>query len=236
MSINKNAYEGHENLSVTVNSCLVLSKKKLRLCIHFIYASICLSIYELHGSLLSLFTVEHKTSTPGYYPTLSTSPSLLKRFSNCSKISVGKTLRFKAPVCFKERNSKVCGNSRVEDGEECDPGLLHINDDPCCSSDCKFRQDAQCRYEIQKMDTFFQYSLKQHINWLTLRCQKIFVVLVWIPRLCFLHSDRNSPCCRNCKFEKAGKRCQEPISATCKGISSCTGEHLLLVLHKNCSD
>ncbi|XP_070697920.1 disintegrin and metalloproteinase domain-containing protein 17a [Pempheris klunzingeri] len=103
-----------------------------------------------------------------------------KRFSNCSKISVGKTLRFKAPVCFKERNSKVCGNSRVEEGEECDPGLLHINDDPCCSSDCKFKQGAQC-------------------------------------------SDRNSPCCRNCKFEQAGKRCQEPISATCKGISSCTG-------------
>lgn len=69
----------------------------------------------------------------------------LKRFSNCSKISVGKTLRFKAPVCFKERNSKVCGNSRVEDGEECDPGLLHLNDDPCCTSECKFKKRAQCR-------------------------------------------------------------------------------------------
>ncbi|XP_056914189.1 disintegrin and metalloproteinase domain-containing protein 17a isoform X2 [Takifugu flavidus] len=103
-----------------------------------------------------------------------------KRFSNCSKISVGKTLRFKAPVCFKERNSKVCGNSRVEDGEECDPGLLHLNDDPCCTSDCKFKKRAQC-------------------------------------------SDRNSPCCRNCKFKKAGTKCQEAISATCKGTSSCTG-------------
>ncbi|XP_033975588.1 LOW QUALITY PROTEIN: disintegrin and metalloproteinase domain-containing protein 17a [Trematomus bernacchii] len=103
-----------------------------------------------------------------------------KRFSNCSKISVGKTLRFKAPVCFKERNSKVCGNSRVEEGEECDPGLLHLNDDPCCSADCKFKPGAKC-------------------------------------------SDRNSPCCRICEFEHAGIRCQEPISATCKGISSCTG-------------
>ncbi|XP_073339190.1 disintegrin and metalloproteinase domain-containing protein 17a [Pagrus major] len=103
-----------------------------------------------------------------------------KRFSNCSKISVGKTLSFKAPVCFKERNSKVCGNSRVEEGEECDPGLLHLNDDPCCSSDCKFKRGAQC-------------------------------------------SDRNSPCCRKCMFEQAGTRCQEAINATCKGISSCTG-------------
>ncbi|XP_056151766.1 disintegrin and metalloproteinase domain-containing protein 17a [Lampris incognitus] len=67
-----------------------------------------------------------------------------KRFSNCSKRSIGKTLRFKAPVCFKERNSKVCGNSRVEEGEECDPGLLHLNDDPCCTSDCKFKPGAQC--------------------------------------------------------------------------------------------
>ncbi|XP_037602285.1 disintegrin and metalloproteinase domain-containing protein 17-like isoform X1 [Sebastes umbrosus] len=103
-----------------------------------------------------------------------------KRFSDCSKISVGKTLRFKAPVCFKERNSKVCGNSRVEEGEECDPGLLHLNNDRCCSADCKFKRNAQC-------------------------------------------SDRNSPCCINCVFELAGTRCQEPINATCKGISTCTG-------------
>ncbi|XP_076021692.1 disintegrin and metalloproteinase domain-containing protein 17a [Genypterus blacodes] len=105
-----------------------------------------------------------------------------KRFSNCSKISIGKTLRFTAPVCFKERNSKVCGNSRVEEGEECDPGLLHLNDDPCCTADCKFKRDTQAE------------------------C-----------------SDRNSPCCRNCRFEQAGVKCQEPISATCKGMSSCTG-------------
>uniref|UniRef100_A0A8D3DH78 ADAM metallopeptidase domain 17a n=1 Tax=Scophthalmus maximus TaxID=52904 RepID=A0A8D3DH78_SCOMX len=101
-----------------------------------------------------------------------------KRFSNCSKISIGKTLRSKAPMCFKERNSKVCGNSRVEEGEECDPGLLHLNDDPCCSSGCKFKHGAH---------------------------------------------DRNSPCCSDCKFQQAGVRCQEPISATCKGTSSCTG-------------
>uniref|UniRef100_A0A3Q4BB76 Uncharacterized protein n=1 Tax=Mola mola TaxID=94237 RepID=A0A3Q4BB76_MOLML len=116
-----------------------------------------------------------------------------KRFSICSKISVGKTLRFKAPVCFKERNSKVCGNSRVEDGEECDPGLLHLNEDPCCSSDCKFKHGAQC-------------------------------------------SDRNSPCCRNCKFEQAGIRCQEAISATCKGISSCTGNSSQCPLPVNADD
>ncbi|CAB1340423.1 unnamed protein product [Coregonus sp. 'balchen'] len=79
-----------------------------------------------------------------------------------------------------KRNSNVCGNSRVEQGEECDPGLLHINDDRCCTSDCKLRPTAKC-------------------------------------------SDRNSACCKLCQYEKEGKVCQEPISATCKGKSYCTG-------------
>ncbi|KAJ8270980.1 hypothetical protein GJAV_G00121420 [Gymnothorax javanicus] len=67
-----------------------------------------------------------------------------KHFSSCSKNSVAKTLRNKAPMCFRERNSKVCGNSRVEAGEDCDPGLLHLMDDPCCASDCKFKPGKQC--------------------------------------------------------------------------------------------
>ncbi|XP_057715835.1 disintegrin and metalloproteinase domain-containing protein 17a isoform X1 [Corythoichthys intestinalis] len=103
-----------------------------------------------------------------------------KRFSICSKNSIAMTLRHKAHMCFKEKNSKVCGNSRVEKGEDCDPGMLHLSNDLCCTSDCKFKPGSQC-------------------------------------------SDRNSPCCRNCKFERAGKTCQEPITATCKGIASCTG-------------
>lgn len=37
------------------------------------------------------------------------------------------------------------------------------------------------------------------------------------------HSDRNSPCCKNCQFETAQKKCQEAINATCKGVSYCTG-------------
>lgn len=103
-----------------------------------------------------------------------------KHFSNCSKASVERTLSHKAPLCFKERNSKVCGNSRVETGEDCDPGLLHLNDDPCCTSNCKFKSHAKC-------------------------------------------SDRNSPCCKNCTYAKRGTTCQEPINATCKGKSVCTG-------------
>lgn len=103
-----------------------------------------------------------------------------KLFSNCSKRSIVKRLRSKAPSCFKERNTNVCGNSRVEQGEQCDPGLLHINSDPCCTGDCRLVAGAQC-------------------------------------------SDRNSACCKNCRFEFKGEVCQEPINATCKGHSYCTG-------------
>ncbi|XP_065820215.1 disintegrin and metalloproteinase domain-containing protein 17 isoform X1 [Labrus bergylta] len=103
-----------------------------------------------------------------------------KLFSDCSKRSIVKRLRFKSPTCFKQRNINVCGNSRVEQGEECDPGLLHINSDHCCTTDCRLRAGAQC-------------------------------------------SDRNSACCKNCMFESEGEVCQEPIDATCKGHSYCTG-------------
>ncbi|KAF4082486.1 hypothetical protein AMELA_G00151910 [Ameiurus melas] len=65
-------------------------------------------------------------------------------FSTCSKKSIVKSLRHKGPSCFKERNSKVCGNSRVEEGEECDPGLVHLHTDPCCKSDCKLQPQKQC--------------------------------------------------------------------------------------------
>ncbi|XP_066468193.1 disintegrin and metalloproteinase domain-containing protein 17 [Tiliqua scincoides] len=67
-----------------------------------------------------------------------------KMFSSCSKESILRTIETKAPECFKERNNKVCGNSRVDEGEECDPGLMRQYDDPCCTSDCKLKENATC--------------------------------------------------------------------------------------------
>ncbi|XP_043534015.1 disintegrin and metalloproteinase domain-containing protein 17 isoform X2 [Chiloscyllium plagiosum] len=103
-----------------------------------------------------------------------------KLFSNCSKRSIFRTLINKASKCFQERNKKVCGNSRVDEGEECDPGLLQLTEDKCCTQQCQLKKDKKC-------------------------------------------SDKNSPCCKDCQFEKAGKKCQEAINATCKGESTCTG-------------
>lgn len=103
-----------------------------------------------------------------------------KLFSDCSKRSIVKRLRWKAPSCFTRRTVNVCGNSRVEQDEECDPGLIDLERDECCSNTCRLKPTARC-------------------------------------------SDRNSPCCKNCQFEAKGQVCQEPIEATCKGHSYCTG-------------
>lgn len=68
-----------------------------------------------------------------------------KMFSNCSKQSIYKTIESKAQECFQERSNKVCGNSRVDEGEECDPGIMYLNNDTCCNSDCTLRPGVQCR-------------------------------------------------------------------------------------------
>ncbi|CAF89520.1 unnamed protein product, partial [Tetraodon nigroviridis] len=67
-----------------------------------------------------------------------------KFFSRCSKRSILERLKTTAPTCFRRRNTNVCGNSRVEPGEDCDPGLLHLHADRCCSHDCRLRAGAQC--------------------------------------------------------------------------------------------
>uniref|UniRef100_A0A670J0M4 ADAM metallopeptidase domain 17 n=1 Tax=Podarcis muralis TaxID=64176 RepID=A0A670J0M4_PODMU len=69
---------------------------------------------------------------------------LLEMFSSCSKESILRTIEAKAPECFQERNNKVCGNSRVDEDEECDPGLLRLHVDPCCTSECKLKPNAKC--------------------------------------------------------------------------------------------
>ncbi|XP_067098497.1 disintegrin and metalloproteinase domain-containing protein 17 isoform X1 [Osmerus mordax] len=83
-----------------------------------------------------------------------------KLFSNCSKSSIVMRLRAKAPVCFRERNINVCGNSRVEEGEECDPGLLHIHNDRCCTSECKLRGNAKCSDRNDACCRDCQYEVK----------------------------------------------------------------------------
>eukprot|EP00058_Branchiostoma_floridae_P003592 XP_002589080.1 hypothetical protein BRAFLDRAFT_213750 [Branchiostoma floridae] len=68
-----------------------------------------------------------------------------KLFSNCSKRSIYKVLSAKHSLCFVEPQKSLCGNYRVEEGEDCDPGHLgNKNTDPCCTGECKFKGNAVC--------------------------------------------------------------------------------------------
>ncbi|TGZ65873.1 hypothetical protein CRM22_005651 [Opisthorchis felineus] len=67
------------------------------------------------------------------------------RFSPCSRRTIGATLAARAPLCFvatSESTVRLCGNRRLDPGEECDAGVVH--DDICCTDNCKLRHGAQC--------------------------------------------------------------------------------------------
>lgn len=40
----------------------------------------------------------------------------------------------------------------------------------------------------------------------------------------FFNSDKNSPCCQNCKFMAVGIKCRDAQYATCEQESRCTGQ------------
>nr|XP_032825817.1 disintegrin and metalloproteinase domain-containing protein 17 [Petromyzon marinus] len=67
-----------------------------------------------------------------------------KMFSNCSKRAIHKTLEAKASRCFFPRTVKLCGNSRVEEGEQCDAGPAFAHIDACCTDTCKLRPGKLC--------------------------------------------------------------------------------------------
>lgn len=65
--------------------------------------------------------------------------------SNCSRMSIGRVLRRKAPTCFVGVVDHICGNGIVEDDEECDGGGVGLShSDPCCDSSCRFSPASQC--------------------------------------------------------------------------------------------
>ncbi|KAF6023261.1 ADAM17 [Bugula neritina] len=64
-----------------------------------------------------------------------------KKFSACSKASIGQVLTNKADICFKEMSSPTRGNFKQDADEECDAGL---QGDACCTNDQKLKLGADC--------------------------------------------------------------------------------------------
>ncbi|GFU62880.1 ADAM 17-like protease [Trichonephila clavipes] len=87
-----------------------------------------------HGGSFLMYTY----SVSGYDPNN-------KKFSPCSIRSVRAVLLAKASKCFSKPEESFCGNSLVEEGEECDAGFIGSEDnDPCCDSTCKLKPGAIC--------------------------------------------------------------------------------------------
>ncbi|KJE92502.1 hypothetical protein CAOG_03458 [Capsaspora owczarzaki ATCC 30864] len=98
----------------------------------------------------------HDTSaacTPGgsngnyimYYAASDGSKVNNRKFSSCTKASVGAVLNDKGATCF-EVASSGCGNRIVDPNEECDCGSTDVTSchdyDPCCNTDCTLRTSA----------------------------------------------------------------------------------------------
>uniref|UniRef100_A0A2C9KQI0 Peptidase M12B domain-containing protein n=1 Tax=Biomphalaria glabrata TaxID=6526 RepID=A0A2C9KQI0_BIOGL len=69
-------------------------------------------------------------------------------FSPCSRELMSRVLKLKRDSCFSEKSydtNQVCGNGIIDEGEECDAGLLgRFNLDSCCNNNCQLIGDATC--------------------------------------------------------------------------------------------
>ncbi|XP_054573606.1 disintegrin and metalloproteinase domain-containing protein 20-like [Eptesicus fuscus] len=77
-------------------------------------------------------------------------PSSATRFSNCSYASFMNNIASRNCLYLSSDTENIftlaqCGNSVVEEGEECDCGALHLcMKDPCCESNCTLSAGAAC--------------------------------------------------------------------------------------------
>ncbi|WAR11487.1 ADA17-like protein, partial [Mya arenaria] len=65
--------------------------------------------------------------------------------SSCSINYINGVLSTKSSCFVVARGEQLCGNGRMDAGEECDGGFLGmVNQDTCCASDCTLRPGAFC--------------------------------------------------------------------------------------------
>ncbi|XP_013207430.1 disintegrin and metalloproteinase domain-containing protein 26A-like [Microtus ochrogaster] len=76
------------------------------------------------------------------------------KFSNCSYEQLYETITrrtclYNIPDEVVSTNLTWCGNSLVEEGEQCDCGSSEAcKRDPCCSDDCVFKRGAECAFGL----------------------------------------------------------------------------------------
>ncbi|XP_036924205.1 disintegrin and metalloproteinase domain-containing protein 21-like [Sturnira hondurensis] len=81
-------------------------------------------------------------------------PLMTDAFSNCSMMHAGNVVNYNRKHCSYESDFQylnrsltlgLCGNSVVDDGEQCDCGSFkQCYSNPCCTSDCSFTPGSAC--------------------------------------------------------------------------------------------
>ncbi|KAL5111102.1 ADAM 17-like protease [Taenia crassiceps] len=143
-------------------------------------------------------------AVPGYSPNN-------YRFSPCSRRAIGRCLASRAALCFEEEPfaglpMSQCGNSRVDPGEECDPGWRvggAQGQTSCCTSLCQLKPGAKCSpLNHQCCTSDCQLSKKG-----TLCAEPDPTVS---PCLSAGHCDGKSPICPGpLPVSEVGRRCHE---------------------------
>ncbi|KAI9216311.1 hypothetical protein BC828DRAFT_409582 [Blastocladiella britannica] len=67
---------------------------------------------------------------------------LATQWSNCTRDSVNMYFASSDTKCLDKPAAPMCGNGRVDAGEECDSGSARGS--ACCTAQCKLRKGAQC--------------------------------------------------------------------------------------------
>ncbi|XP_033640330.1 ADAM 17-like protease [Asterias rubens] len=95
-------------------------------------------------------------------------------FSKCSLRLIAPVLRAKSPRCFQEpKGDSVCGNYRVDPGEECDLGHLgNKNMDKCCDPFCRLKAGATCSDKNSACCENCQFASPQKLCRLTAEIDK----------------------------------------------------------------
>uniref|UniRef100_A0A8C4QN64 ADAM metallopeptidase domain 17a n=1 Tax=Eptatretus burgeri TaxID=7764 RepID=A0A8C4QN64_EPTBU len=127
-----------------------------------------------------------------------------KLFSPCSKRAISATLLAKARICFEARKPQLCGNWRVETGEECDSGMAFGEGDACCTKDCKLRPTSQCSDKNSQCCNNCLFEPKGKL------CQQAIPAICRAPAYCDGNSERcpeSTPVANDTKCMDYG-RCQ----------------------------
>ena len=64
-------------------------------------------------------------------------------------------------LCTEPSQTSLCGNYRLEQGEQCDVGIVDSNNpDDCCTANCRLKPGKLCRYVCSIKLTFFFFCIE----------------------------------------------------------------------------